>query len=98
TTNYRTPNNQTFTLTPTINGSNFTSSPGNSATVTVTAAEKLTFAKRATTSTVGGAVTKVGQGAQFSYVLHIDCPGDGAIPGAIGTKSLTVTDQLPANF
>ena len=98
TTNYKTPNNQAFPLTPTINGSNFPSSTGNTATVTVTADRKLTFTKRATTSIVGGAVTKVGQGSQFNYVLHIDCPGDGAIPGAIGTQSLTLTDQLPANF
>jgi uncharacterized repeat protein (TIGR01451 family) len=86
TANWTTPNNQTFTLTPTINGSNFTSSPGNSTTVTVTASHNIGFSK-------SGPRT-VGAGATLTFDLHFGCYGQ----GSIGMGSITITDPLPANF
>lgn len=90
TTNYTTPNNQAFPITPTINGSNFTSSAGNTTTVTVTAAENVAFKKTAP--------TQVGQGGQYVYDLHWDCTQPHTTFGAIGTTSFTLVDPLPANF
>jgi uncharacterized repeat protein (TIGR01451 family)/LPXTG-motif cell wall-anchored protein len=90
TTNYTTPNNQDFPITPTINGSNFTSAAGNTSTVTVTAAENVAFKKTAP--------AQVGQGGQFVYDLHFDCTLPHNVTGSIGTSSFTLVDPLPANF
>ncbi|GAB3397986.1 hypothetical protein GCM10027568_34410 [Humibacter soli] len=90
TTNYTTPDNQTFPITPTINGSNFTSAAGNTTTVTVTAAEDVTFKKTAP--------AQVGQGGQYVYDIHFDCTPPHTTFGAIGTSSFTVVDHLPPNF
>lgn len=101
TTNYTTPNNQAITITPTINGSNFSSADGNTTTVTVTAAHNVTFTKSAV-SQVGvvgqnTAITQVGQGGQYIYDLHFNCTPN-SIYGSIGTSSFTIVDPLPANF
>jgi uncharacterized repeat protein (TIGR01451 family) len=88
---YTTPNGQTFSIVPTINGSNFTSSTGDAATITTTAEHDVTFTKSATTDGT------VGQGGQFVYDLHFNCTPN-AVRGSIGTSSFTVVDKLPANF
>ncbi|GMA96089.1 hypothetical protein GCM10025881_29130 [Pseudolysinimonas kribbensis] len=92
TKNYTTPNGQAFSVVPTINGSNFTSSTGDAATITTTAAPSVTFTK--TTTLVN---SNVGQGGQFVYDLHFNCTANN-LTGAIGTSSFTVVDPLPANF
>jgi uncharacterized repeat protein (TIGR01451 family) len=89
TTNYSTPNNQTFPITPTINGTNFTSAAGNTSTVTVTATENVNFRKTAP--------AKIGQGGQYVYDLHFNCAPN-SLNGSIGTSSFTLVDHLPANF
>jgi uncharacterized repeat protein (TIGR01451 family) len=83
-----TANGTVATITPTISGSNFPSSTGAAAALTVTASSSgTTFGKQAT-------VGSTGPGGAFAFTLYITCPS----PGGLATTAATVTDPLPANF
>jgi len=87
---YTTFNNAKVTITPTINGTNFTSSTGSPATLTVTAGhnDKLTKSAPAT----------VTSGLPFTYTLSFFCGNTAGTTGDIGLSALTITDPLPANL
>jgi uncharacterized repeat protein (TIGR01451 family) len=84
---YRTLNGTQVTISPTLSGTNFTSSTAPAATITVKARANGAFSK--------GAPVSIGSGAGMQYTLNIGCGGSGE---TYSIESLTVTDQLPANF
>jgi uncharacterized repeat protein (TIGR01451 family)/LPXTG-motif cell wall-anchored protein len=86
TTNNTTPDGQILTLTPTINGSNFTSATGNTVNVSVTATHNVGFRK--------SVPAQVGSGTTYRYDLRFTCYG----AGSIGMASIAISDPLPANF
>jgi hypothetical protein len=83
-----TANGTVATITPTISGSNFPSSTGPAARLTVTASSSgTTFNKQAN-------VGSTGPGGAFAFTVYITCPS----PGGVATSAATITDPLPANF
>lgn len=86
---YTTFDNTQVTLTPTISGTNFSSSTGSPATLTVTAGHTDSLAK--------GAPGTVTSGLPFQYSLVFYC-GGGSYTGDIGLSAVTITDTFPANF
>ncbi|GAB2711001.1 hypothetical protein GCM10010442_33680 [Kitasatospora kifunensis] len=85
---WTTLNNTVATLTPTINGTNFSSSAGPSAALTVTAVHSSALRKA---SSVGSVL----QGGKFNFAVYFYC---GTAAGALGASSFSISDTLPTNL
>jgi uncharacterized repeat protein (TIGR01451 family) len=87
---YTTLNGAQITITPTIEGSNFTSASGSPAVLTVTAGHNDSLTKFGPNRAVSG--------LNYSYELTFYCGKEAKYTGDVGLSSLTITDQLPAGF
>lgn len=87
---YTTLNGTQITITPTVAGSNFTSAAGSPAVLTVTAGHNDSLTKFGPNRAVSG--------LSYSYELTFNCGKEAKYTGDVGLSSLTITDQLPANF
>ncbi len=86
--NLTTLNNTQITITPTIGGTNFTSSTGTAVTLTSTAGHKASLNQSVS-------VAKNVIGTPYAYTVGLPC---GTGTGDTGMSSITVTEQLPAGF